>query len=70
VEPHNPIGGVFRPAFLNNRSFDFDLNLVDFAFRADDLHQTGFQFVFAHPFCEKEHVFPQGEHAVERKSGL
>jgi hypothetical protein len=30
----------------------------------------GFQFVLAHPFCEKEHVFPQGQHAVDRKCEL
>ena len=30
----------------------------------------GFQFVLAHPFCEKEHVFPQGKHAAERKFEL
>jgi hypothetical protein len=29
-----------------------------------------FRFLLAHPFCDKEHVFPQGKHAVDRKSGL
>jgi hypothetical protein len=32
--------------------------------------EYGLQFILAHPFCEKEYVFPQGKHAVERKLQL
>jgi hypothetical protein len=34
------------------------------------LPSYGFRFVLAHPFCEKEHVSPQGKNAVERKFEL
>jgi hypothetical protein len=30
-----------------------------------DAGQYGIQCILAHPFCEEEHVFPQGEHAAE-----